>query len=139
MLPNAFINKPKKPTDDELTEALGPAKALWDKLITDLSDELNLVEKEWNSYSLKAGWSMRLKLKKRNIVYLSPCCGCFFVAFVLGDKAAQAAHQSKLPRQVIKTIDEAIRYPEGTAVRIVIKGSKDIEIAKKLAAIKLAN
>jgi hypothetical protein len=37
MLPNAFINKPKKPTDDELTEALGPAKALWDKLITALS------------------------------------------------------------------------------------------------------
>lgn len=46
MLPNAFINKPKKPTNDELAEALGPAKALWDKLITDLSDELNLVEKK---------------------------------------------------------------------------------------------
>jgi hypothetical protein len=139
MLPNAFIDKPKKPTAAELTAALGPAKALWDQLLAGLADEHNLTVQEWNSYSRKAGWSMRLKLKDRNILYLTPCQGCFFVSFALGDKAVQAARQSGLPQSVIKIIDEAKRYVEGTGVRIEMKKPKDIEIAKKLAAIKLAH
>ena len=139
MLPNAFIDKSKKPTAAELTAALGPAKALWDQLLAGLADEQNLTVQEWNSYSRKAGWSLRLKLKDRNILYLTPCQGCFFVSFALGDKAVRAARQSGLPPSVIKIINEARRYAEGTGIRIEMKKPKDIEIAKKLAAIKLAN
>jgi hypothetical protein len=139
MLPNAFINKPKKPTAAELTAALGPAKPLWDQLLAGLADEHNLTVQEWNSYSRKAGWSLRLKRKERNILYLSPCERCFFVSFALGDKAVEAARQSGLPPAVIKTINESRRYAEGTGVRIEMKKPKDIEIAKQLAAIKLAH
>ncbi len=139
MLPNAFIDKPKKPTAAELTAALGPSKALWDRLLAGLADEHNLTVQEWNSYSRKAGWSLRLKLKDRNILYLTPCQGCFFVSFALGDKAVTAARQSNLPPGVIKIINEAKRYAEGTAVRLEIKKPKDIEIVKQLAAIKLAH
>jgi hypothetical protein len=139
MLPNAFIDKPKKPTAAELTAALGPAKALWDQLLAGLADEYNLTVQEWNSYSRKAGWSLRLKRKERNILYLSPCERCFFVSFALGDKAVEAARQSGLPPGVIKTINESRRYAEGTGVRIEMKKPKDVEIAKKLAAIKLAH
>ena len=136
---NAFIGKLKKPTDGDLTEALGPVKALWDQLLSELADQFKLVEQEWNSYSPKAGWAMRLKRKKRNIVYLSPCQGCFLVSFVLGDKAIQVARQSKLPKQVIKIIDEAKRYAEGTGIRLEMKKPKDIDVIKKLTAIKLDN
>jgi hypothetical protein len=139
VLSNAFIGKPKKPTDSELAEALGSAKSLWDQLLTQLADQYNLVIYEWNSYSPKAGWSLRLKLKKRNIVYLLPCSGCFFVAFVLGDKAIKAAHQSKLPQRVIKIINGATRYSEGTGFRFEIKKPKDLDIVAKLTAIKLDN
>ena len=139
MLPNAFIDKSKKPTAAELTAALGPAKALWDQLLAGLADERNLTVQEWNSYSRKAGWSLRLKLKDRNILYLTPCEGCFFVSFALGDKAVKAARQSRLPQSVIKTINEARRYAEGTGIRMEIKKPKDIEIVKQLAAIKLAH
>jgi hypothetical protein len=139
MLSNAFIGKSKKPTEDELTDALGPTKAIWDQLLAELADEYNLVVQEWNSYSPKAGWSMRLKLKKRNIVYLSPCQGCFFVSFALSDKAVQAARQSKLPKRVIKIINESKRYAEGTGVRFEVKKPKDIDIVKKLTAIKMDN
>lgn len=139
MLPNAFIDKPKKPTDNDLIEALDSAKKLWDQLLDELADEYNIVDQEWNSYSHKAGWSLRLKLKKRNIVYLSPCKDCFFVSFALGDKAVQAVRQSKLPKRVIKIIDEAKRYAEGTGVRLEVKKPKDIDIVKRLTAIKLDN
>ncbi|MGA2062674.1 MAG: DUF3788 domain-containing protein [Thermoguttaceae bacterium] len=139
MLSNAFIDKTKKPTDDELTAALGPAKAIWDQLLAELADEYNIVDQEWNSYSHKAGWSLRLKHRKRNLVYIIPCQGCFFVSFALGDKAVQAARQSELPKRVIKIINESKRYAEGTGVRFEVKGPKDIDIVKKLTAIKMDN
>lgn len=138
-LTNAFIGKLKKPTADELAEAIGPVKALWDQLLAELADQFNLIDQEWNSYSPKAGWSLRLKRKKRNILYLCPCPGCFFVSFALGDKAVQAARQSKLPKRVIKIIDEAKRYAEGTGIRLEMKKPKDVDIVKKLTGIKLDN
>jgi hypothetical protein len=139
MLPNAFIDKPKKPTAAELTAALGPAKALWDQLVADLAEQYDVTVQEWNSYSRKAGWSLRLKHKDRNILYLTPCRGSFFVSFALGDKAVEAARQSGLPPSVIKTINEAKRYAEGTGVRLEMKKPKDVETMKQLAAIKLAH
>ena len=57
-------------------------------------------------------------------------------SFALGDKAVKAARQSALPERVIKTIDEA--NGGGTPVRLDVKGSKDITIVRKHAAIKLA-
>lgn len=139
MLPNAFIGKTKKPTDEELAAALGPAKALWDQLVADLAHENGVDVQEWSSYSPKAGWALRLKRKKRTIVWLSPCQGSFRVMFILGDRAVKAARQSKLPQRVIKIIDEAPRYPEGTGIRMNMKGPKDIAVVKKLAVIKLEN
>jgi hypothetical protein len=135
MSPNAFIGRTKPPTDEELSTELGAARALWDELLTDLA----LPIQEWNSYSPKAGWSLKLKLKKRTIVYLAPCHGSFRVAFVLGDKAMEAARQVKLPKAVLKIMDEAPRYPEGTGVRLEIAAHKDLAAVKKLAEVKLAN
>jgi hypothetical protein len=139
MLPNAFINKPEKPANDELTAALGPAKALWDQLIADLATECNAGIQEWKSYSPKYGWTLRLKHKKRTIVYLTPHLGCFGILFILGERAVQAARQSKLPRKVLAIIEEAPRYPEGTGVRLEVKSSRDVAAVKKLAAIKAEN
>jgi hypothetical protein len=44
-----------------------------------------------------------------------------------------------MPPHVIKIINEAKRYAEGTAVRIEMKKPKDIDIVKRLAAIKMDN
>jgi hypothetical protein len=139
MLPNAFIGKPKQPSEGDLAAELGPAKRLWDKLATNLKEELGVEGQEWNSYSPKAGWALRLKRKDRNIVYLSPHRRCFTASFALGDKALQAAREAGLPAPVHKILKEAKKYAEGTAVRIEVKAPKDIAIVKKLAMAKLEN
>jgi phosphomevalonate kinase len=77
--------------------------------------------------------------KKRTIVWLAPCPGCFQVAFILGEKAMQAARQTKWSKRIVKVMDEAPKYPEGTGIRLNVKSSRDIPTLKKLAAIKLAN
>ena len=135
MSPNAFIGRTQPPTDEELSTELGAARALWDELIT----ELALPTQEWNSYSPKAGWALKLKVKKRTILYLSPCHRSFRVAFILGDRAMEAARQAKLSKGVLKIIDEAPHYAEGTGVRLEIAARKDLAAVKMLAAVKLAN
>jgi len=139
-MPNAFIGKRETPTDDDLAAELGrSAKGLWDRLLAGLAEQHNIVTREWHSYSPKAGWSLRLKRDKRTILYLSPCRGCFRASFALGGKAVEAARASGLPPSVIRIIDSAKRYAEGTGVRIDVNGPEDIAVVEKLAAIKLAN
>ena len=135
---NAFIGKVKAPSSAELDKALGPAKKIWSQLLAEITAD-GIDVQEWGSSSKKLGWSLRVKRKDRIIVYLAPCQGCFRASFALGDKAVQAARQSGLPLPVIKIIDEAKRYAEGTGLRLDVKTAKDAAVVKKLARIKLEN
>ena len=74
----------------------------------------------------KYGWSLRLKQKSRNIVYLGPGEGCFMVSFVLSDKAFEAAKQAHLSKTVQDALANAPRYPEGNGLRLVIRRSADL-------------
>ncbi len=94
---------------------------------------------EWKSYSKKAGWTLRLLREERAIAYLSPCRDSFFVSFILGGRAVEAVRRSGLPRAVVKSIDRARRYVEGTGIRIEVKKVRDVETVKELAAIKIEN
>jgi hypothetical protein len=136
--PNAFIGRTTQPTAEEVAVALGATAEVWKQLVDWLAEQ-GVAGQEWKSVSLKYGWSLRLKLKKRTIVYLSPCNGCFRVAFVLGDRAVAAARQSDLSKSTLELLNEATRYAEGTGIRLIVKGSKDLAAIRKLTLIKLAN
>lgn len=140
MRPNAFIGRKEEPTEVDLAAALGsPGKALWDDLLAVLQRDHNLIAREWSSYSPKAGWSLRLKRAKRNILYLIPCQGGFDVSVVLGDKAIAAARQASLPGPVIALIDSARRYAEGTGIRLEVSHPDGLALVSRLTAIKLAH
>jgi len=138
-LPNAFLGNTVPPTSEALSAALADSAEAWRQLIDWLAEEQGVVDGDWNSSSPKHGWTFRLKLKKRTIVYLSPCNCCFRVAFALGDRAVAAARQSNLPKSVLKAIDVAPHYAEGTGIRLMVKGTKDLPAIRKLALVKLAN
>jgi hypothetical protein len=138
-IPNAFIGKPDRPTVDEVYAALGSSANVWKQLVDELAQEHDVNLQEWKSISPKYGWSLRLKLKKRTIVHLSPCNGCFRVLFILGDRAVKAARQGNLSKSVVQMIEDAPRYTEGTGVRLMVNGAKDLDPIRKLVAIKLAN
>lgn len=139
MLENAFIGKAKQPTAKELATELGPTTQLWNDLIAGITKECGITEQEWNSPYPKYGWSLRLKRKKRNIVYLGPCHGCFRVALVLGDKAMTVARKLDLPKEIAKIVETAPHYPEGNAIRVEITREADLEPVKKLAKVKVEN
>ena len=136
MLPNAFAGQADPPADAQLTAELGSTRRLWDELLAAVPE---CDSREWNSYSRKVGWSLRLKRRERNIVYLSPGHGGFTASFALGDRAMAAARAARLPAAVQRILNDAKKYAEGTAVRIDVKTAKDVAVVRKLAAVKLAN
>ncbi len=137
---NAFIGKKEQPTPEELAAALGPASGVWNELVEWMATKLGVATQEWKGiYVHKYGWSLTLKMKKRTIVYLAPCTGCFRAAFTLSDKAVAAAKTAKLPAKIQHALAEAPRYPEGTGLRLVVKAAADLGPVRKLAEIKLAH
>ena len=137
---NAFIGKTEQPSPEELAGVLGPSEKLWHEFIAWMGTELGVTTQEWKGVCTKKyGWSLRLKVKARNIVYLGPSTGCFQVAFVLGDRALKVARETRFPAVVMQTIAEAPHYPEGTGLRLLVKSAKDLPAIRKLAEIKLAN
>lgn len=134
---NAFVGKTTRPSDSDLEKALGSANPLWDRLVAELASEHDVTTREWKSYGAKSGWSLRLMRGKRTIVWLVPYAGCFQAAFIFGEKALTAIRQAAVPARVLRMLDEAPKYPEGTGLRFEIKTVRDIAVVKKLAAIKL--
>jgi hypothetical protein len=133
---NAFAGQAEQPTQKAVESALGNSWFLWKQLVTGLKQEQKLDGEE---SGLKYGWSFRLQLKKRSIVYLGPRSGSFMASFVLGDKAIAVARKSNLPAYVLKMIAEAKRYGEATPVRIEVSKPEDLCPVKILAKIKVEN
>lgn len=138
-VPNAFVGRIERPTEKEVSTALGSSAGVWTQLVHWFAEQEGVTVQEWKSISPKYGWSLRLKLKARTIVHLAPCHDCFRVAFILGDKAVKAALHTDLPKSVTKAIADAPRYAEGTGIRLMIRNADDLGAIRKLAAIKLAN
>lgn len=136
---NAFIGKATQPTALEVAAALGPSAAAWTQFIDWLADTHGVLLQEWKSDSLRHGWSLRLKKKDRNIVYLAPCNGCFRVSFALGDRAMETVRHTSFPAAVAQVIAEAPHYAEGTGIRLVVHKPGDLTPLRTLAAIKLAH
>lgn len=139
MTGNAFINKTKPPTDAELTAALGVAKSVWDDLLIAVAQKCGATVREWKGYSIKSGWVLRAKRRDRTIAWLTPSWDCFEVLFLLGEAAMTAARQAQLPRRVLQIINEAPKYPEGSAVRLRVKFRRDLAAVKKLVIIKFTH
>jgi hypothetical protein len=138
MATNAFIGNPKKPTAAELSAELGDKQALWDDLSQGLAD-MGADGHEWSSYSRKAGWSLKVLQKQRVIVYLSPLHNGMRASFALGDRAMEVVRRTKFPAKIVKIVEEARRYAEGTAVRVEVTSRSDVATVLKLATIKMEN
>lgn len=136
---NAFAGQKESPSDEKLTAALGKARVAWDQLLQMLAADYGVDIAEWSSYSVKAGWSLRMKQRKRTIVWLSPAVGCFQVMFILGTRATAAAAVAGLSAVAHQALEDGVKYSEGTGVRLVIRNARELGSVKKLVAIKLAH
>ena len=136
---SGFDDKSKEPRAADLRNTLGRSGAHWDSLVAHIEAEFAPLEKTWNFAGAKWGWSLRLKQKKRTILYMTPCAKHFLVGFALGEKAVRAAHAYPLSDSILAIVDGAPKYAEGRGVRVEVKTKRDVAAVKELATVKMAN
>lgn len=137
---NAFIGKADTPKHEDVAEVLGPKVKLWDELIEWMREKEGVSEQEWKGVVVKKyGWSLRLKKKGRNIIYLSPGKKCFMTSFILSDKALGEAKKADVSKAVRDVLESAPRYPEGNGLRLLVRSAADLAGIRKIAAIKVVS
>ena len=135
---SAIDSKSSEPQDADVALVLKSSFVYWNELKSLIAARFTPLSCEWGFTSKTSGWGMRLKHKGRTILYMTPCEGYFLASFALGGKAVKAAHESDLPASVLKVIDSAKKYAEGTGVRLEVRNAKDVRSVETLAIIKMS-
>ena len=136
---SAFDDRDLEPRDSDLAETLGDSRSLWGELESLMVVQFQPLSVDWVFSGRKWGWSLRLKQKKRTVLYMTPSSGHFVVGFALGQKAVDAAHESDLPQATLDMIEGSQKYAEGRAVRLEVRTSDDLRTAARIAPIKMGN
>jgi len=136
---SAFADRSKMPQANDLKGVLGRSGNHWTAIIEHAASHYSPLDQSWGFSGTAWGWALRLKQKKRTIMYLTPCERYFIVGFALGEKAVRAAHEAGLDESTLAMIDGARKCAEGHAVRIEVRRKRDRDQVIRLAAIKMEN
>ena len=136
---SALDDRSAPPSDEAVRGVLGAAAPVWDDLKAAVATAHAPVEGEWAWGGKPYGWSLRLKRRKRAIVYLTPCSGYFRAAFAIGGKVAAAAPAAGLAAALLRAIAEAPRFAEGRAVRLEVRSQGDLTNVLAVAALKMSH
>jgi hypothetical protein len=134
---SVFDERSRRPSREELTEALGGSAGLWDELIAHVRDVYAPVTEVWSFAGARFGWSLRLKRNDRILLYMTPQTQVFQLGCVLGEKAAAAAREQGVSERVLALLEEAPRYAEGRGIRMPVSTAADLDAARVLAALKM--
>jgi hypothetical protein len=135
---SAFDDKARQPTEADLAPVLKGSFVFWNALKARIAARFTPLSFEWGFAGKAYGWGLRLKHKKRTVLYMTPCEGYFLASFALGEKAVQAAREADLPSSMLETIESARKYVEGRGVRLKVASARDVRNIEKLAVIKMS-
>jgi hypothetical protein len=130
--------RPAPPTPDDLAGQLGPAAGLWILLRDRILSRDPRITERWVYGGLKYGWSCRLEQGRKGVLYLIPDGGYFRIGLALSDDGRAAVMAGDLPTTVREELAAATRTMEGWPVRLPVRTSSDLDVALRLAEIKLA-
>lgn len=134
-----FGEKDQVPEKSEVENILRTSAALWERIISHISEKFGPIKEEWVYSGKKWGYSLRLKSKKRAIVYLTPKEGYFVAGYAFGKKAVEEIMGGNFPEDLKTEVEQSPQYAEGRGVRLEVRSSEDAENIVKLAEIKMAH
>lgn len=126
---SAFRQKGVPPDAAAVAAALGDAAAAWASLRTRIAATHGPVVESWAFSGAKLGWTLRVALGRRPLVYLTPLAGRFRASVAL-DEAAVA----RAPASLAGAIAAASVHPEGKAVRLEVGSEADLAPVLELMA-----
>jgi hypothetical protein len=129
---SAFFDKELPPTDRRVASTLGATAPLWESVQAKILEHVPAARTSWGFTNKATGWSLRVALGDRVLVYLTPTDGCFLASLALSERAVAAARAAKLPKSMAAVIENAPAYAEGRGVRFMVKTSSDVTMVVKL-------
>ena len=132
-----FMEKDKKPAEENLAETLGSTYRFWEEIKEYISESIGATTEEWKFYGAKYGWQLKTFLKKRNLFFLIPYDQYFRIGFVFGDRAVEAIEASGVSETLKDVIRNARKYGEGRGLPIDVKDGAYIQDIKALLEIKV--
>jgi len=125
------------PTNDVLGSHLGKAMSSFALLFQlNHTDFPEFVER-WKYYNDGKSWLLNVSRKKKTLFWLSVKDGSFRTTFYLNAKAAQLVPDSKIAQK----LKDQFKKSEGEkfrAITVEIKTRKDVEVYRKMLALKMA-
>jgi hypothetical protein len=134
---SAFDDKSRSPEPARLRATLGPAAALWRKLLSGAAELDPDVVEAWNFAGPRYGWSLRVKQKERVVLHMTPCSGHFLAGIVLGEKTIAQAQAKGLPKPVLEVLEATPRYAEGRGIRHEVSSEQDLRVVLSLLELKM--
>ena len=138
MTVHPFVDKARAPDDAMLADALGRTKACWDAIVAHGLAAFDGVTSQWKFYGAKHGWQLKLLRKRRALLYLVPHEGTFLAGLALRESSLDRVRGARLPKGLVRSIEEAKAFVEGKPARVEVRSAKDVATVKKLLAIKAA-
>lgn len=139
MSASTFDDKNRMPDEEILASVLGETMSFLDQICHFIEQETGQLTREWKHYGQKAGWTLKLISKKRNLLFVLPQNEYFAVGFVFGDRAVEAVLKSQLPEAIKNELVNARKYAEGRGIRFEIRDDSEMESVLQLIRIKLDN
>ena len=134
-----FEDKTHQPTAFDLEIKLGQAYSFWKDIVEQMQGNFQNVVEEWAYSGAKYGWSMRLCIKKRRIIYLTPCEYSMKVGMVLGQKAYDQIAELDINPALKELVLSAPKYGEGYGFSFDLEKEEWLEDVKKLIAVKVGD
>ncbi|MGE5395090.1 MAG: DUF3788 family protein [Candidatus Saccharibacteria bacterium] len=135
---SVFSNRKEIPTENNLQELIGDSFGLWEKIRYYVHMKYPGAVDQWVNPGEKYGWHLRIKDKKRTIVYLLPTENYFKVALVYGQKATDVVMQSHVSDPIKSQLASAKVYAEGRGIKIDVTGKDILNDVEVLIDIKIA-
>jgi hypothetical protein len=133
------LTDPKQfPSDEIVFSHLGARRALWEALFRFIAAEHPDFDLKWRYYNDGKSWLMNVSRKKKTVFWLSVIKGTFRITAYFTDKAAGAIEASGLSEEAKRQFIGGKRYGKLGGITVTFRRKRDIEDAKALVALKMA-
>ena len=130
-----FTDKEHQPAMQEVFDALGARRPLWEKLVRFLSDNYP-IPGEWNFGGKNYGWNVWYRKSGKTLVTLYPQKESFVAQIVLGKDQVEQALALKLGKNVGTVLRETPQLHDGRWLFIKVKIEKDVKDIQQLLQVK---
>jgi hypothetical protein len=130
-----FTDKARAPTVEQVIEAIGSRRVVWEGILQVIRDCYSHQE-DWRFYGKNYGWALRFRKSGKALASLYPAEGSFTVQLILSQADVDKTHSLKLGKRVRQIIEQAYPFPEGRWVFIPVNSGKDMRDVQQLLALK---